>query len=100
MTPQRAKELLPIITAYAEGKEVEYRSKDDPYGWIVGTDLGFSSNRHEYRIKPEKVKYKYKRYVYSDNLLLCTDEHGEQSVNAIFSKGIHWIDKEWQYIEV
>ena len=52
MNRQRAKELLPVIQAFAEGKTIESR-------YIKGTKL-FSENRipsfsddFEYRIKPE-----------------------------------------------
>lgn len=52
MNRQRAKELLPVIQAFAEGKTIESR-------YIKGTKL-FSENRNpsfsdnfEYRIKPE-----------------------------------------------
>ena len=55
MTRERAKELLPIIQAYAEGKKLQYKvvgyddwhDVDDEDGINEGT-------RYEYRIKPEE----------------------------------------------
>ncbi len=55
MDRERAKELLPIIQAYAEGEEIEYRwiSDDDgPDGAWITPDREFESGG-EYRIKPE-----------------------------------------------
>lgn len=58
MNRQQAKELLPIIQAFAEGKtiEVRYKSKYNPGEWIETTIPSFD-NSHEYRIKPES-KYR------------------------------------------
>lgn len=51
MTPQRAKELLPIITAFAEGKTVQYRRVEHPQ-WTAIEAPNWSNNT-EYRIAPE-----------------------------------------------
>ena len=58
MNRQQAKELLPIIQAFAEGKteEVRYKSKCNPGEWIETTIPSFD-NSHEYRVKPES-KYR------------------------------------------
>ena len=50
MTREEAKELLPIIQAYAEGKTIEYREYDGE--WKVAHTPTWSS-RLFYRIKPE-----------------------------------------------
>ena len=54
MTRDKAKEMLPIIKAFAEGKNVEYRSKGFNEDWKKVTqipELSFKS--FEYSIKPE-----------------------------------------------
>ena len=54
MTREQAKELLPIIQAFAEGRDIEYRSKGFNENWKKVTqipELSFKS--FEYRIKPE-----------------------------------------------
>lgn len=51
MTPQRAKELLPIITAFAEGKTIQYLNTSNE--WEADEDLNFGSTPFRYRIKPE-----------------------------------------------
>lgn len=58
MTPQEAKKLLPVIQAFAEGKEVEAkckRSTDDK--WAPLRDSVWDIDYFDYRIKPES-KYR------------------------------------------
>ena len=50
MTREQAKELLPIIQAFAEGKTIEYRESGG--AWKVARTPTWSS-RFFYRIKPE-----------------------------------------------
>lgn len=53
MTREEAKELLPIIKAFSEGKTIEYRSNRMVENWKeakVIPELSFNS--FEYRIKP------------------------------------------------
>lgn len=59
MNRQQAKELLPIIQAFADGKAIEVRSnsKYNPGEWIETTTPTFDIKSHEYRIKP-KPKYR------------------------------------------
>lgn len=54
MNRKQAKELLPIIQAFAEGKDIEYRTKGFNEDWKKVTlipELSFKS--FEYRVKPE-----------------------------------------------
>lgn len=54
MTPQRAKELLPVITAFANGETVECSATE----WAtkeVLIDASFDYPQMEYRIKPKPV---------------------------------------------
>lgn len=55
MNREQAKELLPIIQAFAEGKTIEIRSnsKYNPGEWIETATPTFDIKSHEYRIKPE-----------------------------------------------
>ena len=50
MTKKEAKELLHIIQAYAEGKDIEMFFDNK---WITGTNLDFTLSPGNYRIKPE-----------------------------------------------
>ena len=57
MTPERAKELLPVITAFAEGKTIQFKTKlDDKWTDSVEKLLSFNNRAAIYRVKPEKVK--------------------------------------------
>lgn len=55
MNRQQAKELLPIIQAFAEGKTVEYQNVHRE--WIEVKNPSFSEHYTEYRIKSES-KYR------------------------------------------
>lgn len=50
MNREQAKELLPIIQAFAEGKTIEYYSNDN---WIEDKNFNFIDKAQNYRIKPE-----------------------------------------------
>lgn len=50
MTREEAKELLPIIQAYAEGKTIQILGRDK---WIDKPAPNFSLSTNYYRIKPE-----------------------------------------------
>ena len=57
MNRQEAKQILPIIQAFIEGKEIQYSSKDieewDGFDdWEVTHDPSFNMHLYEYRIKP------------------------------------------------
>ena len=54
MTPQQAKELLPIITAFANGEEIEYKTNSGKW-YPVYAGLEFSNPSDWYRIKPKAV---------------------------------------------
>lgn len=49
MNRQQAKDLLPIIQAFAEGKTIEYYSNDN---WIEDKNFNFIDKAQNYRIKP------------------------------------------------
>lgn len=54
MNRKQAKELLPIIIAFAEGKEVQYQWSDGR--WKESENLSFGRSEDRYRIAPESVK--------------------------------------------
>ena len=54
MTREEAKTMLPIIQAFAEGKEIEFRSKGFDEEWYKVNEIpGLSYSSFDYRIKPE-----------------------------------------------
>lgn len=60
MTPERAKELLPVIQAYADGKEVECRRP--PHGSWAEVQHPLWANAIDYRVKPEVPQYRLFQY--------------------------------------
>ena len=55
MTRERAKELLPIIQAYAEGKKLQFKVVGHENWHDIDDEDGISEGtRYEYRIKPEE----------------------------------------------
>lgn len=54
MTRKEAKELLPIIKAFADGKTIQISYKNK---WITLSEFNFDKNPKIYRIKPES-KYR------------------------------------------
>ncbi len=60
MTREDAKELLPIIQAYAEGKTIQMKdSSDDCWHDIIGL-IKFYDKPDIYRVKPDEVFRPYK----------------------------------------
>ena len=54
MNRKEAAELLPIIQAFAEGRDIEYRTKGFNENWKKVTQIpALSFKSFEYRIKPE-----------------------------------------------
>ena len=56
MTREEAKEILPIIKAYSEGKKIlakDKRLSDAKYNWSEVDDCSFNMKQFKYRIKPE-----------------------------------------------
>lgn len=62
MTREEAKQLLPIIQAFAEGKTIQVKVTDNRwYDWKDETDeLNFNSGPQRYRIKPESIYRPFK----------------------------------------
>lgn len=52
MNRQQAKELLPIIQAFAEGKTIQIKSLDGLWHDDEESDIRFYAKPHNYRIKP------------------------------------------------
>lgn len=62
MNRQQAKELLPIIQAFVEGRKIEYREKGEEY-WGETNTPTFNIDSNEYRIKPDP---KYRPFANAD----------------------------------
>lgn len=60
MTKENAKELLPVIQAYAEGKKIQIKQSNDTWLDISVNDVDFCCEPSFYRIKPEEEYRPYK----------------------------------------
>ena len=76
MTREEAKELIPIIQAFADGKTIEFFKQGE---WIELNDPDFMWSADKYRIKPEP---KYRPFKTQEE---CWEENAKAS--AI------WVDK-------
>ena len=56
MTREEAKELLPIIQAFTEGKPIQFRTNNRSWVDLLDNDIEINA-LFEYRIKPEQ-KYR------------------------------------------
>lgn len=66
MTRERAKELLPIIIAYAEGKVIQAKFNSIPDKWHDRSGgMSFDDTKIDFRIKPELREFWI--HSYSDN---------------------------------
>jgi hypothetical protein len=54
-TREQVKELLPILSAYVEGKVIQLKHKDAWLDVAPNTELSFNNDPATYRIKPEPV---------------------------------------------
>ena len=66
MTREEAKELLPIIQAYAEGEKIEML--DFKGRWVKMTNPDFTLSPENYRIKPEYRPFKTKEECWNEML--------------------------------
>ena len=86
MTREQAKELLPIITAFAEGKEIQVRSGGG--AWVLAPDPNFSANHVEWRVKPEPREFE------------LAVKRGDPEM--VYSRGLESLrgDAKWEIIRV
>ena len=86
MTPQQAKELLPIITAFAEGKEIQVQYPNGT--WYKLVNPSFDEASHLYRIKPEPQRIriaKIRYYMSSDTYLSVVFEQDWKQVETSYN---------------
>ena len=84
MTREKAKELLPIIKAFAEGKTIQYLIKDE---WFDVSTPNFNLSANDYRIKPES---KYRPFKNQEE---CWKE-------MLKHQPFGWVKNEYKYIQI
>ena len=93
MTKEEAKELLPIIQAYAEGEKIEML--DFKGRWVKMTNPDFTLSPENYRIKPEYRPFKTKEECWNEmhhhsyfGLLIRIDSDAHVSIVKATSNAI------------
>lgn len=69
MTREEAKQLLPVIQAFSEGKCVETKTGS---GWVNMENMSFAGKPKAYRIKPEQ---KYRPFANAEECLAEMQKH-------------------------
>lgn len=119
MTTERAKELLPIITAFVEGEVIQIKLFDrlveHPWEDYTGGNANFFNDQWEWRIKPEAKLRPFtqveaaafrwfrrdeKSAWFSARMIsskgITTDEYGESSFNTYSTSFELLLDGSWQ----
>lgn len=104
MTREEAKTMLPIIQAFAEGKEIEFRSKGFDEKWKKVNEIpGLSYSSFDYRVKSEP---KYRPFKNADECWqemlkhepfgwVRTREHSQyRHINNLFANTISFQESE------
>lgn len=104
MNRDEAKQLLPIIQAFAEGKPTEFYSTALKK-WEPVCNPDFSWHPSRYRIKPETIKIEYRRFIHkhpSKNVfsVVCVNTEAEVFDVELWSTFVRWIDHDWITEEV
>ena len=86
MTREEAKELLPIIQAFAEGKTIQFKTKDRPWFDLLDNNLEMREV-FKYRIKPEPKYRPFKSQEECWNEMLKHQPFG-------------WIKDDYKYIHI
>lgn len=79
MTRERAKELLPIIQAFAEGKTIQ--SNLDGV-WKDNTEPDWTARGDSYRVKPETVELWVNVYPSGDSFVHPTEERARRECSG------------------
>lgn len=100
MNRDEAKQLLPIIQAFADGKTIQWFN--DLGDWRDLKEASFHLPPDKYRIKPETIKIEYRRFLYkyiNYRIYTCTSKEEAKRIinNPCF---VRWIDPDWITEEV
>ena len=63
MNKDNVYEYLPLIQALTEGKQLQYKSSLSNGKWNDLDNVYFESPSGNYRIKPEPITFKYRRFI-------------------------------------
>ena len=100
MTPEKVKALFPVLTAYAENKTIQMQN--DVGVWFDLCYATFDSPAECYRIKPDPIILKYRRYILTDHkgfyvssISQNLNEYADVNKIEKMSCFVRWIDNDW-----
>jgi len=92
MNKDNAKDFLPIIQAWSEGRQIQFRTVDV---WVdVGdrTQLIFFNNPEDYRVKPEPPKPRewwINRYTHLDDCIHASKADADRNATSCRIECVH-----------
>lgn len=91
-----------VIKAWADGAPVQFLSPSTGQWQECGDDTPAWLPHYEYRVKPEPVKLRYRRYVTRYGIFTVNEPVSVLKPEGveIGAEFIKWIDKKWQEVEV
>lgn len=103
MNRDQAKQLLPIIQAFAEGKTVQWFN--DLGDWKNLKEASFHLPPDRYRIKPETIKIEHRRFIHKHPSkdvfsVICVNTKAEVIEVETWPTFVRWIDPDWITEEV
>lgn len=101
MNRDKAKQLLPIIQALADGKKIQFYQEATGQ-WKDSNNPAFTFAPNHYRIKPETIKIEHRRFLYKYSAyLICICSSKEEAKSIINNPNfVRWIDSDWITEEV
>ena len=98
MSPEKVKALLPVFTAFAQGKIIQIQVSNGSWQDIHEPDFSGTS----YRIKPDPIILKYRRYILTDHkgfyvssISQNLNEYADVNKIEKMSYFVRWIDNDW-----
>lgn len=94
MNREEAKKLLPIIQAFTEGMDIQIKVDGE---WHYCKLPSFNAKPEDYRIKPEPIKIRYRRYLWKDlsGKYLINTAANHYVIDEGDETFIKWIDPDW-----
>lgn len=91
-------EMIAVLTAAKEGKQVQIRGKHNPAArWVNTQQPLWDFSTFSYRVGPERITSKpYRRWLATtDMVCICNKDAGLPSYVEMYGAFKCWIDKDW-----
>jgi hypothetical protein len=98
MNRERARELLPIIQAFAEGKEIQDAFIDEGTVWCDNDSPDFNNDSLIFRIKPEPITIYVNKYLPHGSFPATVHASIHDSEQYKSSDNREWVAKEFKEV--